>query len=154
PNFDHVTISGGNPALIKDPMNDLIDLLHADGVQVGLETQGSFWREWMLKIDDLTISPKPPSSTMVTDWDKLDEIVNRLTEGDVNVTLKVVVFDDADFEYARKVHHRYPHIPFFLSVGNEDAHEEGDISGRLLKKRSEEHTSELQSRENLVCRLL
>src|SRR5690606_39408791 len=25
---------------------------------------------------------------------------------------------------------------------------------RLIKKRSEEHTSELQSRENLVCRLL
>lgn len=134
PNFDHVTISGGNPALIKDPMNDLIDLLHADGVQVGLETQGSFWREWMLKIDDLTISPKPPSSAMITNWHRLDEIVNRLTEGDVNVTLKVVIFDDADFEYARKVHHRYPHVPFFVSVGNEDAHEEGDISGRLLKK--------------------
>src|SRR5690606_40433856 len=26
--------------------------------------------------------------------------------------------------------------------------------GRLLRRRSEEHTSELQSRENLVCRLL
>src|SRR5690606_39443860 len=28
------------------------------------------------------------------------------------------------------------------------------VRGRRLKRRSEEHTSELQSRENLVCRLL
>src|SRR5690606_39776078 len=28
------------------------------------------------------------------------------------------------------------------------------IVGRLQRRRSEEHTSELQSRENLVCRLL
>src|SRR5690606_41097029 len=35
-------------------------------------------------------------------------------------------------------------------------HHEGviDIIGKLLNARSEEHTSELQSRENLVCRLL
>src|SRR5690606_39682143 len=30
----------------------------------------------------------------------------------------------------------------------------GDISNALVGERSEEHTSELQSRENLVCRLL
>src|SRR5690606_39929844 len=29
-----------------------------------------------------------------------------------------------------------------------------DVAGPLLRARSEEHTSELQSRENLVCRLL
>src|SRR5690606_40478226 len=30
----------------------------------------------------------------------------------------------------------------------------GDQQARVLQERSEEHTSELQSRENLVCRLL
>src|SRR5690606_39894592 len=30
----------------------------------------------------------------------------------------------------------------------------GESAGRLRAQRSEEHTSELQSRENLVCRLL
>src|SRR5690606_42042236 len=30
----------------------------------------------------------------------------------------------------------------------------GTVSGRCVGRRSEEHTSELQSRENLVCRLL
>src|SRR5690606_41659282 len=33
-------------------------------------------------------------------------------------------------------------------------HGRGRRSGRMEQRRSEEHTSELQSRENLVCRLL
>ena len=33
-----------------------------------LETQGSKWQDWFCKIDELTISPKPPSSTMITDF--------------------------------------------------------------------------------------
>lgn len=133
-NFDHVTISGGNPALIGDPMEELIDYLHEAKIKVGLETQGSRWQSWMTKVDDLIISPKPPSSKMKTDWEMLDAIVEKLTDAGTNFSLKVVVFDDDDFEYARGVHLRYPHVPFFLSVGNEDPNEEGDISGRLLKK--------------------
>ena len=35
--------------------------------------------------------------------------------------LKVVVFDDMDYEYAKIVHQRYPSIPFFLQVGNNDS---------------------------------
>lgn len=133
-NFDHVTISGGNPALIKQAMADFINLCHSMDIQVGLETQGTFFKEWFYDIDDLTISPKPPSSKMKTDFDKLDTIVNNLTEANTNFTLKVVVFDDEDFEYARTIHKRYPHVGFYVSVGNEDAKEEGDISGRLLRK--------------------
>src|SRR2546430_13554503 len=41
-----------------------------------------------------------------------------------------------------KLHERY-RVPFSLH-----------ISGTLLESRSEEHTSELQSQSNLVCRLL
>src|SRR5690606_40461394 len=36
----------------------------------------------------------------------------------------------------------------------EDQNEKNDIILNLIRLRSEEHTSELQSRENLVCRLL
>lgn len=136
-NFDHVTISGGNPALIKKPMDELIDLLHASGIKVGLETQGSRWQDWFTKVDDLTISPKPPSSTMGTDFFILDTLMDRLSLANVNFSLKVVVFDDEDFEYAKMVNKRYKYreqgIPFYLSVGNIDAVEEGDISGRLLR---------------------
>lgn len=133
-NFDHVTISGGNPALIGTAMEQLIDLLQASGIQVGLETQGSRWQEWFYKVNDLTISPKPPSSKMGTDFFILDTYIHRLLEQKVNFSLKVVVFDDEDFEFAKMVNMRYKEhgIPFYLSVGNIDAKEDGDISQRLL----------------------
>jgi 7-carboxy-7-deazaguanine synthase len=31
--------------------------------------------------------------------------------------LKVVVFDEADYVYAREVHQRFPAVPFVLQVG-------------------------------------
>jgi 7-carboxy-7-deazaguanine synthase len=119
--FSFVTISGGNPALLKN-LSELIDLLKEKQIKIGLETQGSKWQDWFLNIDELTISPKPPSSEMVTDFDVLDLIINNLNRSDSshNASLKVVVFDDQDYDYAKKVHFRYPSIPFFLQVGNDD----------------------------------
>lgn len=126
--FDHVTISGGNPALLKN-LQDLINPLHEQGIEVALETQGSRWQDWFPSIDDLTISPKPPSSKMETDWNKLDDILNRLEEADriKNTSLKVVIFNEGDLAYAEKVHERYPKVPFFLQVGNDDL-DEGESS--------------------------
>ncbi|SER43889.1 7-carboxy-7-deazaguanine synthase [Gracilibacillus ureilyticus] len=115
--FDHVTISGGNPALFTS-VNELIDLLHHHHIEVALETQGSRWQDWFLKVDDLTISPKPPSSGMETDWSVLHNIINRLKEN--NISLKVVIFSRGDLAYAEKVHQRFPGIPFYLQVGNDD----------------------------------
>ncbi|WP_340023812.1 7-carboxy-7-deazaguanine synthase QueE [Paenibacillus sp. FSL K6-1096] len=134
-NFDCVTISGGNPALIGEAMGEFIRLLHERGIQAAIETQGSRWQEWLGEVDVLTISPKPPSSGMNTDWGKLDEIIDRVhMNGRANHSLKVVVFDQADYEYARKVHFRYPGVPLFLQPGNDNVTEEGDISGRLLSR--------------------
>lgn len=138
-NFNHVTISGGNPALISDAMDDFIRLCHENGIKVGLETQGSKWRGWMYMIDDLTVSPKPPSSGMITDFNILDTIIGNLeSERAVDhvgfFSLKVVVFDDVDYTYAQDIHKRYPDVPFYLSVGNEDSNEQGDISARLIRK--------------------
>jgi 7-carboxy-7-deazaguanine synthase len=133
-NFSHVTISGGNPALWKQPMEELIDMFHEKGYSIGLETQGSIWQPWFWKIDDLIISPKPPSSGMKPDLDTLDEIILRLQVRSVNFSIKVVVFDDEDFEFAKMINKRYNQPIFYLSVGNENPNEEGDISPRLLKK--------------------
>lgn len=134
-NFNHVTISGGNPALIREPMSELIDMLHAENIKVGLETQGSLYRDWFTKIDDLTISPKPPSSKMKTDFKKLDDIIEELENHDTNYTLKVVIFNEEDFKYAKMVHERYKEYEreFFVSVGNNDPLEAGSISQRLLE---------------------
>src|SRR5690606_40022617 len=47
-----------------------------------------------------------------------------------------------------------PGYRFEDETGNGLAHERGVLSMANAGPRSEEHTSELQSRENLVCRLL
>lgn len=103
---DHVTISGGNPALYK-----------------GLKL-----------IDEVTISPKPPSSGMNTDFKVLDQMIAEL-EGR-NVSLKVVVFDRMDLLYAEMIHQRYPHLPMFVQAGNDQTLEadEANTSLHLLKR--------------------
>lgn len=115
--FSHITISGGNPALHKG-LGELINQCHEQGWKVAVETQGSYWQDWLLDIDDVTISPKPPSSLMTTDFNKLDTFMHNLK--DANASLKVVVFNDEDFTYAEMIHQRFPTVPFFLQVGNDD----------------------------------
>lgn len=115
--FEHVTISGGNPALLPQ-LNEFIDELHERGISVALETQGSRWQDWFWSIDELTLSPKPPSSGMKTDWTVLDDIVAKLNNRGTGFCLKTVVFDDGDLEYATRVHQRYPKVPFYLQAGN------------------------------------
>lgn len=115
--FSHVTISGGNPALHKG-IGELVDLCHENGWKVAVETQGSMWQDWLRSVDDITLSPKPPSSGMKTDFSKLDAIMEKLAE--TNASLKVVIFDEEDFKYAEDVHLRYPQVPFFLQTGNSD----------------------------------
>jgi 7-carboxy-7-deazaguanine synthase len=120
-NFSFVTISGGNPALLKN-LDEFISLLKENEIKIGIETQGSRWQDWFLQIDELTISPKPPSSGMETNYEVLDSIFTNLQAAafENQVSLKVVTFDDKDLEYAKTVHARYTSIPFYLQVGNDD----------------------------------
>lgn len=139
--FDHVTISGGNPALIKG-IQDLVDLFEEKQIYTALETQGSKFQPWMRQINDLTISPKPPSSNMKPNIDILDSVIEQCIEPTLN--LKVVIFDDDDYEFAKMIHHRYPNIPFYLQVGNPYLDDDVD-----------NHTEKLLSRyEALVDRVM
>ncbi|ASS90802.1 7-carboxy-7-deazaguanine synthase QueE [Aeribacillus composti] len=135
--FNHVTISGGNPALIRG-LDELIILLREQGFRTALETQGSRYQDWFLLIDDLTLSPKPPSSGMKTNFTVLDDIMKRLIDGGRkdNVSLKVVVFNEEDFDYAKNVHLRYPNISFYLQPGNDQVNEQNDhlLRNQLLEK--------------------
>ncbi|TFE03346.1 7-carboxy-7-deazaguanine synthase QueE [Jeotgalibacillus sp. R-1-5s-1] len=123
--FNHVTISGGNPALLKH-LSELVQLLHENNMQVALETQGSIWQDWFLSIDDLTLSPKPPSSGMKPNLPILDDIVSKLIAGKSDFSLKVVIFDDEDLAFAEMLHQRYPDVPFYLQTGNDQVHEQKD----------------------------
>lgn len=108
----HVSISGGNPAL--HDLAELIDLLHAAGFVLNTETQGSLAPAWFADMDLVTFSPKPPSSGMATDWDKLAAGMALAK----HPFLKVVIFDDVDYAYAVEVRRRFPAIPLALQVGN------------------------------------
>jgi 7-carboxy-7-deazaguanine synthase len=134
--FSFVTISGGNPALLKN-LDKLISLLKKENIKLCLETQGSRWQDWFYSIDQLTISPKPPSSGMITDFEILDDIFEKLSDRFTHqVSLKVVIFNENDFEYSKKVMNRYPGIPLYLQAGNENlsaANNEEFLSEQLKK---------------------
>jgi len=115
--FTHVTLSGGNPALLPQ-LDMLIYLLHEKGIKVALETQGSKWQPWMVDIDDLTLSPKPPSAQVEFDENKFWSMMNKLKDH-TNKSIKIVVFSEEDFEFAALMHQHYPNVPFYLQPGNE-----------------------------------
>lgn len=109
-----VTLSGGNPAL--QPLDELIDEGHDRGYTFALETQGSAPRTWFCRLDSLVLSPKPPSSNMLTDWDAVRACHNLA--GAVPTSVKVVVFDEADYLFARRAREELSGLPFYLQVGN------------------------------------
>src|SRR5699024_2962475 len=116
-NYNHVTISGGNPLLLNN-RRAFVEQAKEKGIQLAVETQGSMYQDWLQLIDDVTISPKPPSSGMKTDYGKLEHIFTKLDESETSYTLKVVIFDEEDYEYAAAMNERYADIAFYLQVGN------------------------------------
>lgn len=110
-----ISLSGGNPAI--QPLGPLIEKGHREGYRFALETQGSLAKDWFGALDYLVLSPKPPSSGMQTDWTVFDNCV--AAAGDKpQMALKVVVFDDVDYRYAREASARYPALPVYLQPGN------------------------------------
>ena len=109
-----VSLSGGNPAL--QPFAPLIALGKKEGFGFAVETQGSVVADWFAEVDVLTLSPKPPSSGMATDWKALEQCVRTAGNGP-RVVLKMVVFDEADYAYAKDVAERYPSLPVYLQAG-------------------------------------
>jgi 7-carboxy-7-deazaguanine synthase len=109
-----ITLSGGNPAI--QPFGPLIAMGHARGYRFGLETQGSVARDWFADLDMLVLSPKPPSSDMQVEWDIFEDCI-KAGQG-AETVLKIVIFDEADYQWARDVAARYPDLPVYLQPGN------------------------------------
>ena len=110
-----ISLSGGNPAL--QPLASLINLGRREGHRFALETQGSVSQPWFAELDWLILSPKPPSSETTTDLNILEACLEA-AQGRPRCALKIVVFNDADYAYARTVAARYPSLPTYLQVGN------------------------------------
>jgi 7-carboxy-7-deazaguanine synthase len=127
-----VSLSGGNPAI--QPLGGLIKIGHDKGYRFALETQGSKSAEWFADLDVLTLSPKPPSSGMETDWAMFDACLKQ-ADGKPEAALKIVIFDEADYEYARDAAARYPDLPLYLQPGNHQADGESDDDGLMERMR-------------------
>jgi 7-carboxy-7-deazaguanine synthase len=135
-----VTLSGGNPAL--QPLQSLIALGRRGGYGFAMETQGSVSQPWFADLDWLVLSPKPPSSGMTTDWNALEACI-AAAGGLARCALKIVVFDEADYAYARAAAARWPALPVYLQVGNpaplqaagKTMRDEADTPGLLARLR-------------------
>lgn len=125
-----VSLSGGNPA--TQDCGELITLGQKHDYRFALETQGSIAQDWFADLDVLTLSPKPPSSGMETDWAKFDECLSAAKDKP-KTALKIVIFDDADYAYAQDAAKRYPNLPLYLQPGNHKV--EGDAEIDALNDR-------------------
>lgn len=121
-----VTISGGNPAL--HDLTYLVRALKDARYRVAVETQGSVVKDWMSFVDCLTLSPKPPSSGMLTQSTVLRECIKQGTHWGFpgeppRSVVKVVVFDEEDYQYAKAIYRLTrdvdSDVPFYLQVGTE-----------------------------------
>ncbi len=109
-----VSISGGNPA-IQD-FAPVIALGRAEGYRFACETQGSIARDWFADLDMLVLSPKPPSSGEAVDWDAFAACLRAA--GSARVAMKIVIFDQTDYDWARAAAVRHPGLPLYLQPGN------------------------------------
>lgn len=119
-----VTLSGGNPALYD--FSELLTLGHAEGFSFSMETQGSYSKPYFADLDYLTISPKPPSSKTLFDPIKLDKAMALHP----SPSLKIVVADERDYRFAKRIHDKYPDVPMTLQPCNPnvDESETADIN--------------------------
>jgi 7-carboxy-7-deazaguanine synthase len=127
-----VSLSGGNPAL--QPLEKLIDLGLGHGYEFALETQGSISKPWFSKLDHLVLSPKPPSSRMKFSPERLEDCINAAGE-QTNLSLKIVVFDETDFQFARQVSNLFPALPVYLQAGTPQFDEAGFVHNEVARYR-------------------
>lgn len=125
-----IVVSGGNPAL--QPLDELLRIGQQQGYRFALETQGSIVPDWFSQIDHLTLSPKPPSARVDTDWAALAKAIEITKPG--CAYLKVPVLNDQDLAYVKELRERHPQVPLTLQPVND-----GAVSGELQQDDSALH---------------
>lgn len=134
-----ITLSGGNPA-IQPPneMEQLINAGHLAAHRFTVETQGSLAPDWLSRLDHVTVSPKPPSSGMANKTDL--PTLHHILDGNERASLKIVVFDDTDLDWALHLFSHFPATQTFLQVGNHD------VAPAQTELRRRSHAEELFER--------
>ena len=127
-----VSLSGGNPA-IQD-FGPLIAKGRAAGYRFACETQGSVARPWFSDLDTLVLSPKPPSSGEVVDWEAFNACL-RHGAGARQQVMKIVIFDEIDYQWAREVHAQHTGLPLYLQPGNPEVDPDLPVDPQALADR-------------------
>src|SRR5690554_7497619 len=114
--------------------------------RTGTTSVGKFFKEYGFKVAGWNVSNRNKWSYS---WElgDFETIFNSKDFKDNQV------FEDDPWwlpEFYKVLYHRFPDSKFILFTRNEDAW----FNSMMNHSRSEEHTSELQSRPHLVCRLL
>lgn len=96
-----LTLSGGNPSMHDCSL--LITTVQTRGMKVAIETQGTVFPTWINLCDQITLSPKPPSSGNLTFIDReWGDKWLKCGKWGSKTCIKIVVFDRRDFEYAKE----------------------------------------------------
>jgi 7-carboxy-7-deazaguanine synthase len=106
----HVVLTGGNPCMYD--LWGLVVSLRDRGASIGVETQGSLFPEWLRLADEIVLSPKRGVSDLTT--------IEKIIQQTMGVSLKVVVFTEKDYQYAKQVRQAFPWTPFIIQVGSVD----------------------------------
>jgi 7-carboxy-7-deazaguanine synthase len=127
-----VSLSGGNPAIQN--FGPVIELGRAAGYRFACETQGSIAKPWFAALDTLVLSPKPPSSGEHVDWEAFAACVTA-GDGARRTVMKIVIFDEADYEWAKDAHARHLNLPLYLQPGNPEVDPQTPVDLQFLANR-------------------
>ncbi len=139
-----VTLSGGNPAM--QDLEELIKRGHAQGYKFSMETQGSMAKPWFSLLDQLTLSPKPPSSGMSFKQRGLERCLDACQSSDkrgVDLSMKFVVADQADLLWAKAIADQYPETPCFVQPCNTQASLEVNPPDKKMVQKGNDQQSQL-----------
>lgn len=114
-----LTFSGGNPCLWE--LGNLVQELKNCGIVVALETQGTYYKDWVKECPIVTVSPKGPGMGEKFEKDVFLKFMEPL-KGHKGLSLKIVIFDARDIEFALMVQEIVAvagfSIPVYISLGN------------------------------------
>ena len=142
-----VTLSGGNPA--QQDLLELITLGQAKGYKFSMETQGSIAKPWFSLLDQLTLSPKPPSTGMSFKKRGLDRCLEACESLD-NVSLKFVVADQADLNWSKDIADQYPQLPCFVQPCNTSAKLEDHLKDSEKNKSAETKAIPIDQQQQML----